>query len=56
MMDKGSWTVLSLKVILAAGTVIIGLLAILNKIPEWLIIFPAAPYVFFAVKRMVNRN
>lgn len=56
MMDKGSWTVLSLKIILGAGTALIAILAIRDKIPEWLILFPAAPYVFFAIKRMVRKH
>jgi hypothetical protein len=54
MMDKGSWAVLSLKIVLVAGAVIISLLSIFNKIPEWLIVFPAAPFVFLAIKRIMR--
>jgi hypothetical protein len=52
MMDKGSWTVLWLKFVLVAGSAVTVLLSILNKIPEWLIVFPAAPFVFFALRRI----
>jgi hypothetical protein len=55
-MDKGSWTVLSLKVILGAGTALVVLLAILNKIPAWLVLFPVAPYIFFAIRQIIKRK
>jgi hypothetical protein len=54
MMDKGSWVVLTLKIVLITGAAAIILLSLLNKIPEWLIFFPAAPFVFFALRRMVR--
>ena len=54
MTDRGTWVVLCLKIVLWMGTALITLLSAMDKIPEWLIAFPAAPFVFFAIRRIVR--
>jgi len=54
MTDRGTWVVLCLKIVLWTGTAAISLLSALHKIPEWLIVFPAAPFLFFAIRRILR--
>jgi hypothetical protein len=54
-MDRGTWIVIILKTVLWTGAGIISYLSLIHKIPAWLILFPAAPLAFFAIRKINQR-